>query len=213
MVGQRFGRLIVESRAPRERWKARNAELLCLCDCGQRSTVTGCNLRSGKTRSCGCYARDVAGQNTLRHGMYDSPEYTAWEHIKQRCTNASCHNYRDYGGRGIKVCPEWLDSFDRFYADMGPRPAGCGIDRIDNDGDYCPGNCRWATQREQARNRRSNTYVVHNGVQLCIAEAAQMAGLSPKTIGTRMRRGWQGADLFLPVGSRPSKQPLAEAGE
>lgn len=119
----------------------------------------------------------------------DIPEYKIWNAMNQRCNNPKRPNYHLYGGRGIKVCSEWHD-FYRFYKDMGPRPSKQhSIERIDNDGDYCPSNCKWATQDEQALNRRSNRYIEYQGKRLCVTQWAQTLGLPRKHIYDRLYRG------------------------
>jgi hypothetical protein len=113
-------------------------------------------LKRGWTQSCGCLQKDRAKDNA-KHGKTGSPEYHAWSAMIQRCTNPKTKQYKDYGGRGIRVCQKWKCSFESFYADMGPRPSKAhSIDRKDNDGNYEPGNCRWATEREQKMNTRQN---------------------------------------------------------
>jgi hypothetical protein len=135
-----------------------------------------------------------------KHGLHRSPEYCAWEHMKQRCYNPNSKNYHLYGGRGIRVCAEWFHDFSIFYTDMGPRPSpGYSIDRIDVNEHYKPENCRWATHKQQARNRRSSTLVEVEGKMVSLAEAAEITGISRKTLSTRICRGWTGEKLLSPV--------------
>jgi hypothetical protein len=166
VTGQRFFRLVAIERVAESppSWR-------CRCDCGGEKVVAGRNLRSGGVKSCGCWNREtgvIAGRvngkvNTLRHGHTrngrPTPEYTCWQNMWARCRNPKNPKYADYGGRGIKVCDRWRD-YAAFLADMGPQPPPLGwglswsVDRIDNDGNYEPGNCRWATPRDQRHNRR-----------------------------------------------------------
>lgn len=126
------------------------------------------------------------------HGKTGSPEYRAWCHMKTRCTLKTVYNYENYGGRGIKVCERWFNSFENFLTDMGPRPSPQhSIDRYPNkDGDYEPENCRWATAKEQSRNLRSNKIIEYNGVSASISEIAESVGVNPFVIYRRLRRGW-----------------------
>lgn len=151
MIGRRFGALTVVSQAPNYRTEAR---WNCECACGGTAIVRGGALRNGNTKSCGCRRAEVGRQHLTVHGLSERPEYEIWKTMRQRCLNRKNKKYASYGGRGIKVCDRW-SSFDLFYKDMGARPsARHSIERVDNDGNYEPSNCRWATASEQRKNQR-----------------------------------------------------------
>lgn len=166
LSGRRFGRLLVQSRAP-NRGNSRDAEWVCLCDCGTEAISQSFNLRCGHTRSCGCLLSEKAtalGQAKARHAQSASggrrkPSrlYNTWVAMNQRCHNSNDPSFADYGGRGISVCKAWRDSFETFALEMAPRPEGMSIDRIDNRFGYFYSNCRWATASQQARNKRKSS--------------------------------------------------------
>jgi hypothetical protein len=135
--------------------------------------------------------------------MVGTPEYNAWRNLKYRCYKTDHPEYKNYGARGITVCGRWLDAFQNFFEDMGPRPSRShSIDRIDNAGNYEPSNCRWSTLKEQNRNTRKNIIIVYRGEEMCIAQAAELSGIKSKTLWSRIRLGYCSEDLFKPVQPR-----------
>ncbi len=148
--GQRFGRLYVSERFT----DCKKTSWICVCDCGRRTVVNGSNLKSGRTRSCGC----LEIESRIKHGLQSTPEYRSWQAMHGRCYNPTTNKWEHYGGRGIQVCARWHkgtpSALLNFVADMGKRPYGMTLDRINSDGHYMPSNCRWATLKEQRANRR-----------------------------------------------------------
>ena len=190
--GQRYGRLEVVGKAPS---KNRHTYWVCQCDCGAELTVRTDAITRGPTKSCGCYHQDAVTQ----HGMYLSSEYITWQSMLTRCENPNFKFYCHYGGRGISVCERW-HNFELFYQDMGPKPKGLTLERIDNDGDYKPDNCRWATYKEQGRNRRYNRTYTYQGQTRCLSGWAEQVGINVGTLTQRMNRGWTIKDaLETPV--------------
>lgn len=188
LVGQRFGRLLVLESV---RIRPRKIHWRCACDCGNTSTVWTAKLRNGNTQSCGCMRDEMASERKRTHAMSKSPEYRIWQSMKDRCGNPTSGGYRRYGGRGIKVCERWLESFENFFSDMGKRPTRKhSINRINNDGNYDPDNCEWATGREQSRNTSRNRFLEMDGTRLTVADWSLKTGIRSGTIGARLKYGW-----------------------
>lgn len=186
LTGKQFDRLFVLEYIGIGRQK--QARWLCSCVCGNQVQVDGRAMRRGATRSCGCFKRERAIETFKTHGEHDSIAYTTWVDMKARCFNTEAKAYKDYGGRGITVCERWK-SFPLFLQDMGQAPAGKSIERINNNGDYSPDNCRWASPKEQSRNKRSNRFLTHGGLTLCVSDWALRLGLG-STLSGRINAGW-----------------------
>jgi hypothetical protein len=190
LCGKQYGRLrviaFIESRkiGPR-RW---DKYWLCQCECGNQKVICQSSLSSGKSNSCGCLHKAALAQRVTTHGASKTRVYSIWKTMRQRCNNPRDHRYPYYGGRGITICERWKQ-FENFAADMGEPPLGCSIERIDNDGDYCPGNCCWATQAEQIRNRRSyRKLITWNGEKLTFHQLAKRWQCSVPAARERIKR-------------------------
>lgn len=192
LTGQIFGRLRV--LGAEGVGQDRQYYWRCACSCGKTVVVSGHNLRRGQTRSCTCFQKDRVREMFTVHGHArvgpKISEYGIWCSMKRRCLNSNEDQFKDYGGRGITICERWLNSFENFLADMGRRPSKRHtIDRINNDGNYEPGNCRWATRLEQNNNARSNIRITHNGKTQTVAQWAREFGIKYKTLLTRIHNG------------------------
>ena len=197
MTGMRFGRVVAQA-AVAERTKGGGIMWQCVCDCGRSKVIDGAHLRKGVTRSCGCLNREMIASVGMRitHGLSKSRTYTSWLAMKNRCTRRSHIAYKNYGGRGITVCEEWLHSFETFLCEMGERPEGKTLDRVDSNAGYNKNNCRWATTTEQNENKNNNRGVVIDGFRMTLYEACAKYGVRYSTAHQRLSRGWTDPEAF-----------------
>lgn len=203
LTGLRFTRLLVLEQGDYHEKPSgqRCAVWKCRCDCGIIKNVTGASLVGGKIKSCGCF-RVECGRNKQRtHGLSKTPLYAIWGGIVDRCENHNSPIFGHYGGRGIRVCQRWRDSFEAFLADMGPRPSTkYSVERKNNDGPYDPINCVWATKKVQMRNTRTNVFVECRGERRCVSDWAELTGLKPASLRYRLVSGWTPETaIFTPI--------------
>lgn len=193
LIGQKFGRLTVIARA--ENNKRGQTRWLCKCECGNEKIVGAYLLKSGQTKSCGCFKKEVF--TNKKHGLRYTRIYKLWLSIKNRCYNPKKNNYKHYGGRGITMCEEWKNNFMSFHDwafangyDENVKRGECTIDRIDTNGNYEPSNCRWVTQKEQANNKRNNVLLTYKGNTHTAQQWAEILDIKYITLITRLKRGW-----------------------
>ena len=201
-TGQRFGMLVIKKMSPK-------GNCVCLCDCGKTHVAIVSNIVRGDTRSCGCrHLAMLKGGIRLTHGhavnRTTTREFNSWLAMRQRCNDPKSGKYPRYGGRGIVVCGQWQNSFENFLDDMGPCPKGYTLGRQDNDGPYCPGNCKWETTEEQANNRSNNRVIEFAGQQLTLARWALRVGMTYAALQSRLDRGWP---LELALDPRVKSRP------
>lgn len=206
MIGKKFGRLLVMGKAPTKYTPNGSARtmLICLCDCGTVKQIYSGSIANGFTISCGCYRREKSPYNGTTHGRSKTRIYNIWKGMNKRCRGKN----PDYGGRGIKVCNEWQDSFQIFFdwAMANGYTDELSIDRIDVNGNYEPSNCRWATREEQQNNKRDNVRVEFGGKVLTLSEWAQLHNINRSTLLNRINRGWEFERAITePVNTRGEK--------
>ena len=185
LTGQRFGKLTI--LAKQGSTKNKKTLWLCLCDCSNIVTIQGDNLKAGITQSCGCLQKELATIKHTTHGMTNTKIYEVWQHMHSRCRDKADKSYKDYGGRGIKVCQRW-GRFENFYFDMGDLPEGLTIERIDNSKGYFPDNCKWATIKEQANNKRTNIIIEYQGQHLTLSQWADKIHVKYPALWDRVRK-------------------------
>src|SRR5574343_242318 len=188
-----FNRWAVLKKVP-SKGKGKPSHYLCRCDCGAEREVERYGLTSGRSKSCGCLqkevAKDAAIQRYTTHGMTHSKTYNTWAGMLTRCYNKNQDSYKDYGGRGITVCDRWRNSFTEFLADMGERPKGCSIERVDNDKGYSPENCIWADYSTQAKNTRRTRHITFGGKTMSVLDWSNEIGIHYERLRDRLNRGW-----------------------
>ncbi len=205
-VGFRSCKLKVDGEAPSyiDSSGRRFSQSQCTCECGKRVIVRNRGLRSGEARSCGCLRQELCKASKTKHGNSGTAQrrasgtYISWCGMIRRCTNPKEKGYHNYGGRGITVCERWRTSFENFLADMGERPSHLMIDRINNDGNYEPGNCKWSDRKTQRRNSREAHIVTVGDFTGCLADACAHFGISYQRTLMRIYRGWSVEDAFAP---------------
>ena len=196
LTGKQIGYWAVLERAKN---KGNHAQWLCRCKCGNERVVIGIVLRDERSRSCGCLHRQACIDRSTKHGAANRGKttrtYQAWSSMMKRCNNPKALDFGYYGGRGIKVCERWRE-YENFLFDMGEKPEGLSLGRIDNDGNYEPSNCRWETGTQQGRNKRNNRYLEFNGERLTVLEWSERLNIPYNRLMNRLWRGWS-ADKTL----------------
>lgn len=200
LTNQVFDRLTVVGRAQK---RGRQSRWLCRCQCGTEKVIQSNHLKSKEVRSCGCLLKDFLKENPphMKHGETNTRLFNIYHQMKRRCYDTTHINYKNYGGRGILICDEWINDYTVFaeWARSNGYSDDLTLDRRDNSRGYSPDNCRFATITQQNRNKRTNVTITINGITHCISEWAEITGLHPHTIGCRYRSGTRGTDLLLPT--------------
>lgn len=192
LTNKKFGRLTVIAKTEK-RGSSGAVFWNCLCVCGKTKNISSSCLRNNQTKSCGCLFIESAsakGKAKRTHGMAHTKTYRIWGGMKQRCYNPKNHKYPSYGGLGITICQEWLNSFTQFLSDMGECPENMSIDRIDVAKGYYKENCRWATQKQQQNNRRDNVIITVGDSSMTMAQYCEAHKLNPDKVQQRLKRGW-----------------------
>lgn len=199
-TGNNYGRLhVVEYYGKNKR---KSALWRCICKCGKESIVEGTLLRSGHTKSCGCLQSEITSKNNVKykttHGKRNTRLYKIWTGMKDRCLNVNSNNFKNYGARNINICKEWKDDYIQFHnwSISNGYKEGLTIDRIDNDGDYEPNNCRWVSAEKQSRNKRDTIKIRYNNKEYCLAELSRVVEIPESTLRYRYHKGYRGEKLI-----------------
>ncbi len=205
-IGSKFNRLIVLGCE-----KVNKIYMLtCLCECGNKKTICAADVISGRTKSCNCLSIETARAKSTKHGMVKTPTYNSYSSMKSRCLNKRSKFFYRYGGRGITICDRWLNSFENFLEDMGEKPSKKhSIDRIDNNGNYEPSNCKWSTHHEQQRNKSGLVWLEHNGRKMILQDWANELGIKHCTLVSRLNSGWD-LKSALTIHKMPTGQSLKQ---
>lgn len=212
LTGRKFGRLSVVKKSRFYNRKGTMWE--CICDCGVEIITITDRLTTGHTQSCGCLHNERKTNAAIRHGHtrkgHIHQDYHIWIGMKTRCLNKNSRLYKNYGGRGIKICERWLESngigFINFIADMGPRPSlSYSLERVNNNGGYNPGNCKWATNSEQANNKRTNKRIIYGGESFTVAQFSRKVNLIPSNVARSLRLGYSPEEIVKRSRGRKNK--------
>lgn len=193
-IGKKYGRLTILKESGFVQYsKTKMRKVLCKCDCGKEKEIDLNSIKRGKSTSCGCFNKEFAKQNSTKHGMsmlytgVKHPDYCIWTKLKSRCLNPKDKSYKHYGGRGIKICDRWLNSFENFINDLGWRPSKkYSLERIDYNKDYCPENCKWILKSEQSKNSRRVKLVEYQGYFHCLTDLCKQLNLPYSTMRHRV---------------------------
>ena len=183
--GDKFNRLTAVKFDHRDKYGYQH--WLFKCSCGKEKAIKASDVKSGHTKSCGCLQRERIVAKSITHGMSNTREYDIWVSMKQRCLDKNSYAYKSYGGRGITICKNWI-KFENFFEDMGKKPVGTSIDRIDNSKGYSPENCRWATRTQQNNNTRSNHLLTYKSKTMTMAQWARETGINYGTLICRINK-------------------------
>jgi hypothetical protein len=215
LTGKKFGRLLVLKRVENDKWN--HTQYLCLCNCGNEKIIKGGCLKSGVIVSCGCFHNEITKKLFTIHGHNRknkrSRTYSSWNSMIQRCTNAKCKEYKNYGGRKIKICKRWL-KFENFLEDVGERPKGLTLDRIDNNDDYKPNNWKWSNKKEQNRNKRNSNILLFKNKNQYLVDLAKEYKINPGALWNRIYiLGWSIDKALITPVKKLRKRKLDESSK